>query len=92
MTTWSAETIAALKRLWAEGRTAAEIACTLRLSPNAVGVKIYRLGLPKRRATRRARVRIAAGLFQLAAENTRQMRALSADLKYYAAYLRSIRI
>ena len=62
MGVWTQERVQYLEEAWEAGQTAAEIAQALGLSPNAVGGKIYRLGLPKRRRRRRMRVVRAAPL------------------------------
>ena len=59
---WTEERVAYLRQTWDAGQTAAEIAAALELSPNAVGGKIYRLDLPKRRRRRRCRIAVAAPL------------------------------
>ena len=60
MSIWTTERVEFLREAWEQGHTAAEIAETLGLSPNAVGGKIYRLNLPKRRNRRSWRVAPAA--------------------------------
>jgi len=44
---WDAEDVALLKRLWASGQSAAQIARRLRYSRNAVCAKLSRLGLKR---------------------------------------------
>jgi GcrA cell cycle regulator len=41
---WDAEDVALLKKLWAEGQSAAQIAHRLGYSRNAVSAKLLRLG------------------------------------------------
>src|ERR1700676_2978379 len=43
---WTRERIALLKKLWADGETAAAIAMRLRMSKSAVLGKVFRLRLP----------------------------------------------
>jgi GcrA cell cycle regulator len=44
---WDAEDVALLKKLWAEGQSAAQIAHRLGYSRNAVSAKLLRLGLKR---------------------------------------------
>jgi GcrA cell cycle regulator len=44
---WDAEDVALLKKLWAAGRSAAQIACRLGYSRNAVCAKLTRLDLKR---------------------------------------------
>jgi hypothetical protein len=59
---WDAEDVALLKKLWAIGESAAQIACLLGYSRNAVCAKLLRMGLkPRAQATnRKAQDRIGA--------------------------------
>jgi GcrA cell cycle regulator len=45
---WDAEDVALLKKLWAVGQSAAQIACRLGHSRDAVCAKLTRLGLKRR--------------------------------------------
>jgi hypothetical protein len=47
---WTPESIALLKRLWAEGPSCTEIARRMGLNKGAVAGKVFRLGLPQRGA------------------------------------------
>jgi GcrA cell cycle regulator len=44
---WDAEDVALLKKLWAIGESAAQIACLLGYSRNAVCAKLLRMGLKR---------------------------------------------
>ena len=68
---WAAEDLAVLKKLWASGQSAAQIAGRLGYTRNAVCAKLTRLGLKRHRKTPTAKPRIMSvpkrGMTSLAA-------------------------
>lgn len=57
MTGWTEERVETLKRLWAKGNSASEIALVLQVTRNTVIGKVQRLKLPKRLTTNQRRPR-----------------------------------
>jgi|SRR6185437_8499536 len=57
---WDANEVALLRKLWADGQSAGEIAKTLGLSRNAVCAKLLRLGLKRRHKPPTASPRIVS--------------------------------